>query len=164
LISLFGTRIAVELAEQGIAVTLRPVGEMLDELLDLGAGSLFQRPGATIVDRVGFHEFGLELVLADELAKAVTDSWTAIAILIAITGPRLTLARLRAGHARSRKGPDLFDRTETNAVRLAESPIDGPGLGYPDLSPTHQWRHVRRVGVAVADKARGASRRMNGCL
>jgi hypothetical protein len=30
-------------------------------------------------------------------------------------------------------GPDLFDRADADAVGLAQSPVDRPGLGRPHL-------------------------------
>jgi hypothetical protein len=66
-------RVAVELADEGIAVLLGPVGELLDEVLDLLACGLAESFRATKVDGVGLHQFGIELVLADDLAEAVAD-------------------------------------------------------------------------------------------
>ena len=68
--SWFGACIAVELAEQGIAVLLGRVGQLLDEGFDLLAGGVFEGLGAAEVDGVGFHQFGIELVLADESGRA----------------------------------------------------------------------------------------------
>lgn len=48
-----------------------PFGEALDEVLDLLATGLSERLGAAVVDGVGLDEFGIELVLADDLAGPV---------------------------------------------------------------------------------------------
>src|ERR1039458_2209930 len=96
-------RVAVELAEQGIAVLLGPVGQLLDEVLNLFAGGLSERLRAAEVDRVGLYQFGIELVLADELAEAVTHFGTAaIPVSICVLGRKL--------FARIRNRPDLLDR------------------------------------------------------
>ena len=65
--------IAVELAEQSVAVFLGPVGQVGDEGFDLFAGGLTEGFGAAEVYSVRLHEIGIELVLADQLAEAVTD-------------------------------------------------------------------------------------------
>src|ERR1035437_3230864 len=70
---LFRARVAIELAEQSIAVLLGPVGQLLDEVLNLFAGGLSERLRAAEVDGVGLYEFGIELVLANDLAETVTD-------------------------------------------------------------------------------------------
>jgi hypothetical protein len=61
------------LAEQGIAVFLGPVGQLLDEVFDLLATGVSESLGATEVDGVGLHKSRVELVLADDLAETVTD-------------------------------------------------------------------------------------------
>src|SRR6266481_3310938 len=71
---LFAWEVAVELAEQGIAVFFGPVGQVLDKILDLGAGGFLQGLGAAEIDRVAFYEFGIEAVLTDELTEAVADA------------------------------------------------------------------------------------------
>ncbi len=65
--------VAVELAQESVAVFLGPFGQPLDEVLDLLSASLAERLRAAEVDGVGFYEFGIELVLADELAEAVPN-------------------------------------------------------------------------------------------
>jgi hypothetical protein len=66
-------RVAVELAEQSIAVLRGPVGQLLDEVLNLFPAGLSERLGAAEVDGVGLYQFGVELVLADDLAQTVAD-------------------------------------------------------------------------------------------
>src|ERR1039458_10011383 len=68
---LFRAHVAIELAEQGIAVLLGPVGQLLDEVLHLLPAGLPERFCAAEVDGVGLYQFGIELVLADDLAEAV---------------------------------------------------------------------------------------------
>ncbi len=54
--------IAVELAEQGIAVFLGPVGQVSDEGLDLFPGGFAEALGAAEIDRVRLDQVGIELV------------------------------------------------------------------------------------------------------
>src|SRR4029077_15140965 len=76
--------ITIELAEQGIAVFLGPVGQVGDEGLDLLTGSFAEGFGAAEVDGVGLDEVGIELMLADQLAEAVADFGSAIVSVFAV--------------------------------------------------------------------------------
>ena len=49
------------------------LGKLLDEVFDLLASGVFEGFGTAEVDGVGFHQFGIELVLADDLAEPVAD-------------------------------------------------------------------------------------------
>ena len=87
---LLRVRVAVELAEEGIAVLLGPVGQLLDEVLNLFAGGLSERLCAAEVDGVGLYQFGIELVLADDLAETVADlGATAVPVSIRVLGRKL---------------------------------------------------------------------------
>ena len=65
--------VAVELAEQGIAVFFGPVGQLLDEGFHLFAGGIAERLDATEIGCVGLDQVGIKLMLADELAEAVAN-------------------------------------------------------------------------------------------
>src|ERR1017187_3210530 len=65
--------VAVELTEQAITVLLGRLGKLLDERFDLLMSGVFEGFGAAEVDGVGFHQLGIELVLADDLAEPVAD-------------------------------------------------------------------------------------------
>src|SRR5271165_1929239 len=79
--------IAVELAEQSIAVSLGRLGKLLDEAFDLLAGGVFEGFGSAEVDGVGFHQLGIEPVLANDLAETVADFVTGtVAVSIATAG------------------------------------------------------------------------------
>jgi hypothetical protein len=133
---LFDPWVAVELAEQGIAVPACPVGEVLDELLDLGAGRFLERTGAAVVDGVSFDEFGFELVLADELAQAITDAGATGAVSVAIAGLRRPFIRFEEWFAVAIANSEFFHGAEADSVRLAESTIDSPSLGDSHLGAT----------------------------
>src|SRR5207237_8494485 len=74
----FGRQIAVELAEQGIPIFFGPVSEMSNEGFDLLARGLAQGLSRAEVRRIGLHQDGIELMLADDLAEAVADCRAAI--------------------------------------------------------------------------------------
>src|SRR5208283_4988433 len=79
--------VAVELAEQGIAVFLSCISELLNEAFDLLAGGVFEGFGTAEINGVGFYKLGIELVLADDLAEPVADLVTgAVAVSVGIPG------------------------------------------------------------------------------
>ena len=85
---LTGACIAVELAEQGIAVFLSSICKLLDEAFDLLTGSIFECLGTTEVDGVGLNQLGIEPVLADELAEPVADLVPgAVSVTAPVTAP-----------------------------------------------------------------------------
>ena len=49
--------------------------DLLDEVLHLLPRSLPQCFGSTEINGVGLHEFGIEFVLANDLAEPVTNLW-----------------------------------------------------------------------------------------
>ena len=55
---------------------------MRHKAFDLLAGGFAEGLGAAEIDRVRLDQVGIELVLADELAEAVTDLGAAVAIAI----------------------------------------------------------------------------------
>jgi hypothetical protein len=55
-------------AEQGIAVLLSPVGEVLDEVLNLLTGSFSKRSNPTEISRIDLDKVWIQLTLADDLA------------------------------------------------------------------------------------------------
>ena len=77
---LFARQVAVELAEQRIAVLLRPIGQVQDEILDLLAGSLAEGFYAAKVGGVGLHQSGIKLVLANNLTQPIADSRSAVVV------------------------------------------------------------------------------------
>jgi hypothetical protein len=61
------------LAEQRIAILLGPVGQLLDEVLNLFPAGISESFRAAEFDGIGLYQFGIELVLADDLAEAIAD-------------------------------------------------------------------------------------------
>ena len=150
-------RVAIELADKGIAVLLGPVGQRLDEVFNLFPVGLSKRLCAAEVDGVGLYQFGIEFVLADDLAETVPDlGATAIPVSIRVLGRKLL--------SRNRSCPDLLDRADADAVGLAEGAIDRSSFGYAHLGTADERGDVGRIGVTVADKAGGALRGIGRCL
>ena len=118
--------VAVELAEQGIAVFLGPVGEVGEERFDLFARGFAEALGPTEIDRVGLDQVGIELMLADQLAEAVADFGTAVVSVFSIDRLGRELLRLSGGRSRCGKRPDLLDRADADAVGLAQGPVYRP--------------------------------------
>jgi len=70
----FVRRIAILLAEQGIALFRSTFGKMGHKFLDLLARGLAQSFGAAEFDRIRLHQFSIELVLANNSAEPVANS------------------------------------------------------------------------------------------
>ena len=66
------------MAEQGVPIFAGPVGQVSDEVFDLLTGGFPKSLGAAEIDGVGLDQVRVELVLTNQLAKAVTDSGTAV--------------------------------------------------------------------------------------
>src|ERR1035438_1512285 len=158
--------IAVELTEQAITVLLGRLGKLLNEAFDLLTSGIFEDFGTAEVDGIGFHQFGIEFVLADDLAEPVADLVTstpiAVPVSVGILGRKLTLIGSRWHRTRIRS--DLLDRADSDAIRLAQGTIDGSGFGYPHLGAADQQRNIGRIGVAIADETGGIFGRINRCL
>ncbi len=61
---------------------------------------------------------------------------------------------LRIGFAVRLRLPTKFlDRAESDAVSLAESPIDGAGLCHAHFSAPNQRGYVVRIGIAITNEA-----------
>jgi len=132
----FLAEIAVELAEQGIAVFLGPIGQVRDEVLHLLAGSFAQALDAAEVRRVGLDQSGIELMLANQLAQTIANCATAV-VPIAIC----RLGQLFGLWTRSRlasEGTNLLDRADANAVGLPQSTIDGASLSHTHFGTVHK--------------------------
>ena len=69
------------MAEQGIAILLGPVGEVLDEVLDPFTGGLPKCFHPAEVSRVRLDEVRIELVLANELAEAIPNCASAVSVV-----------------------------------------------------------------------------------
>src|SRR5208283_2123756 len=119
-------RVAVELAEQGIAVLVGPVGQLLDEVLNVFVASVSERLRTAEVDGISLYQFWIKLVLANDLAEAVPHLG-ASAVSIAI---RILWRKLLAG---VRNCPDFLDRADADAVRLAKGAVHGTSFRNPKL-------------------------------
>ena len=147
--------IAIELAEQGIAVPGGPIGEVGDEGLDLASAGVAKGWGSAIVSGIGLHEAGIELVLADQQAELVAEArLTVVVAVVPVRGRRVLIRSVRAG--RPRRPAEFLDRAEADAVGLAEGAVDGAGLGDAHLGAVDKGRDIGRIGVPVADEASGS--------
>ena len=101
-------------------------------------------------------------MLADDLTEPVANLETGtVAVAICTVGRKL----IRIGRRRrTRIRSDLLDRADSDAIRLAQSTIDGSGLRDPHLGAADEKRNVGRVGIAVADETGGIFGRVDRCL
>jgi hypothetical protein len=159
-----GALIAVQLAEQGIAVFFCPISEMNDEVLDLLAGGIAQGLGAAEIYGVRLHQIGIELVLPNELAEAITNprsisiSISVMAMATIVVPNRLgweltCLFRFTIRLNGTSERSDFLNRADANPIRFAQSAINSPSFGYAHLGAVHERRDIRWIGVTVANKA-----------
>src|ERR1039458_1030463 len=65
--------VAIELTQQSTTILLGRLGKLLTETFDLLASGVFEGFRAAEIDSIGFHQFGIEFVLADDLAEPVAN-------------------------------------------------------------------------------------------
>jgi len=121
-----GRQVAVELAEQSISVFFSPIRQTGNEVLDLLAGGIAQGFHPAEIGGIGFDQGGIELVLADDLAKAITN--LGHAITVSVRGLRGNFARASRILERARRRSNLFNRANTNAIGLAEGAVYRSGF------------------------------------
>jgi hypothetical protein len=85
--------IAIEVTEKGLAIGGGALGKVVNEGLDLITTGVSKGCGAAVIGRVGFHEAGIELMLADQQAEAVTESWLTILVTIVPVGGSSVMVR-----------------------------------------------------------------------
>src|SRR5713226_4994180 len=97
---------------------------MDDERLDQIPASLFERLSATEISGIGLNESGIEVVLADQEAEAISEP--RLAIVRAIQCMRITLLPAIVNRLWRAGGPTEFlDRTKPDSVRLPQRAVDG---------------------------------------
>src|SRR5215469_6697842 len=107
---------------------------MDDEVLNLVAGCVTQGLYAAEIDRIGLDQVGIELMLPNDLAEAITNGATAVPV------SRLwrQLLWLWRRNCRFGERANFFDRADADAISLAESTIDSTRLGHAHLGPVDQ--------------------------
>src|SRR3989442_11555503 len=93
-------------------------------------------------------------MLANDLAKAVADFGAAV---VPVGRLRRELVRLAVRMCRLGKGTNLLDRTDADAVGLAQGPVDRPGLRHPHFGAVDQGRNIRGVSITVANETLAVS-------
>ena len=83
--------IAIELADQPVAIFGGALGQIVDEGFDLISAGISQGGGAAVVGGIGLHEASIELVLADQQAEAVAEARLAVLVAVISVRGRLEL-------------------------------------------------------------------------
>ena len=122
--------IAVELAEQGIAVFLGPVRQVRDEGFYLFTGSIAKRLDAAEVCRIRLDQVGIELMLTDDLAESIANGATMPFPFVGCGGNFFDSGD---GWGRFGDGPDFFDRADADPVGLAQGTIHRARFGDSHL-------------------------------
>lgn len=95
-------------------------------------------------------------MLSDQETESITKARLSVARTVPV---RRWSTRSLSDRRRGRRDvAEFFDRTQADAVGFAQGATDGPGFRNAHFCPADEWRNVRRVGIAVTDKAFGAGR------
>jgi hypothetical protein len=86
--SLLRFGIAVELADQPLAIFGGTLGEIVDEGFDQIPAGIAKCGGTAVVGGVSLNEASIEMVLANEKAEAVSEARLTIAIMLAVVSVR----------------------------------------------------------------------------
>ena len=92
-------------------------------------------------------------MLADQQAEAVAEARLAVLVAVVSVRGRLGSTRSIRTELDLRRPAEFLDRTEADAVGLAEGAVDGASLGDAHLGAVDQGRDVGRIGITVADEA-----------
>jgi len=120
-----------------------------DERLDLFTRGLPDVLRATELGRILLDQRGIEAVLANQKAELVTE----FGFTVAVGRLGRKLPDIRLGLIAGGQGSDLLDRANADPIRLAQGPVDRPGLGHAHFGAPDQGRDVGGVGIPIADKA-----------
>jgi hypothetical protein len=122
------------------------VRQLLNKVLHLFSIGLPKSFCSAVVDGVGPDQFRVELVLADDLAELVANLGARnLSVPICVLRREL-LSRIG-------RGSYFLDRTDPDAVGLAQRSIHVAGLGDAHLSAADHRGNVGGIGIAVPDKA-----------
>jgi hypothetical protein len=116
--------IAIELADQSVAILGGALGQIVNEGFDLISVGIPQGRGSAVVGGIGLHEASIESVLADQQTEAVAEARLAVVVaVISVSGSLALIGRAR--RVRSRGPAKFLDRAEPDAVGLTEGAVDG---------------------------------------
>jgi hypothetical protein len=80
--------IAVELADQPVAIFDGTFGEIVDEIFDELPAGIAECSGTAVVGGIGLDETSIEVMLANQQAEAVAEARLTIAIVVAVVSVR----------------------------------------------------------------------------
>jgi hypothetical protein len=148
--------------QKSFAIGGGALGQVVNESLDLLTTGIAEGSGSTVISGISFHEAGIELVLADQQAKAVAEA--GLTVVAVVSGGRGWELLSRARTRRRWSPTEFLNRAETDAVGLAESAVDGTSFRDAHLGSADSQRDIGRIGVSVADKAARAGRLVHSGL
>src|SRR5580692_10275609 len=85
-----GFGIAVELADEPVAIFGGALGQMADEGFDLLSAGIPQGGGSAVVSSIGLHQASIQMVLANQQTEAVAEA--RLCVLVAVISVRGSLA------------------------------------------------------------------------
>src|SRR5260370_19405779 len=136
---------------------------MRDKGLTKIGTSVFEGWRAAKVRGVSLYQDGIEAVLADEHAQPVSQ--LRLTVIRAVLMRRLyCLVLFPRGARRPGKPAQLLNRTQPDAVGLAQRTIDSSGFGHAHFSAADHGSCICGVGVTIADETLRISRLVDGRL
>ncbi|PYU30019.1 MAG: hypothetical protein DMG31_15170 [Acidobacteria bacterium] len=148
--------IAVELAEKGWTVFRRPVSQVRNEVFDLFSRGISQVRGTAEIGGISFDQIGIELMLADQEAKAIAESGVTVLMTSVDCGGS---GSLRIGWTIGLRFPaEFLDRTEADTVSFPKSAIDGSGFSHAHFGTPNERRNIRRISITITRESTGTWR------
>ena len=144
--------VTVELTDKTLAIFGGALSQIIDKGFDLIPVGISKGGGATVVGGIGLHEACIQLVLANQQAETVPEAGLAVVVaIISVCGSLALIDRSRC--ASSGSPAELLDRTEPDAVGLAEGAVDCAGFCDAHLGTVDQGRDIGGIGVSVARRS-----------
>src|SRR5215472_1876164 len=133
--------VAIQFADQALAVFRRLLGQRVYERLDQLTASLAEFLSAAEVCGIAFDQRWIELMVADQQTQTIAKARLAVTRAIPTRRRRCEILLGRSFKARV-KVSKLFHRAQADAVGFTQGPIDGAGLSDAHLRATDEGRNI----------------------
>ena len=122
---------------------------MRHEVFNLFTSRIAKGFDPTEIGCIGFHQVGIELMLANQLAKTVANFGTPVVSIGSLRRQLFRFGSLRWLGERT----DFLNRADSNAVRLPQGSVDGTGFCDSHFRSVDKKRDIGRISIAITDKA-----------
>jgi hypothetical protein len=130
--------VAVQLANERGTILGGFVSQYGNEGFDQVSAGVAKSFGSAEISRIAFHEGGIEFVFANQEAELVPQP--GVTIVCTVRSARFIWSRvIIRGTLCAGRPPQLFNRTESDSVRLAQSAINSPCLCDAHFGAANEW-------------------------